>query len=142
MRSLTCLLESRVYSSKNLRSTVQKDFCNTICQLRTHALQQNRGDGLPSSHSAQAALGARLLIKRHRAKPKSMRPTTEAASLIERMGATLLRHSFNGGGAEFRVLVANLTGLFVVGLIAPGLCFFEAVPHLNGNAGRWWRSFK
>jgi hypothetical protein len=24
------LLESRVYSSKNLRSTVQKDFCNKI----------------------------------------------------------------------------------------------------------------
>src|SRR4051812_32587455 len=31
MRSPTCLLESRVYSSKNLRSTVQKDFYNTIC---------------------------------------------------------------------------------------------------------------
>jgi hypothetical protein len=29
MRSPTCLLESRVYSSKNLRSTVQKGFyCN------------------------------------------------------------------------------------------------------------------
>ena len=30
MRPPTCLLESRVYSSKNLRSTVQKDFYNTI----------------------------------------------------------------------------------------------------------------
>ena len=30
MRSPTCLLESRVYSSKNLRSAVQKDFYNTI----------------------------------------------------------------------------------------------------------------
>ena len=30
MRSPTCLLESRVYGSKNLRSTVQKDFYNTI----------------------------------------------------------------------------------------------------------------
>jgi hypothetical protein len=54
----------------------------------------------------------------------------------------LLRHALNGDGAEFRVLVANLTGLFVLGPTAPGLCFFEAVPHLNGNAGRWWRSFK
>jgi hypothetical protein len=26
--------ESRVYSSKNLRSTVQKDFYNTICHKR------------------------------------------------------------------------------------------------------------
>ena len=31
----TCLLESRVYSSKNLRSTVQKDFYNTIGTSRT-----------------------------------------------------------------------------------------------------------
>src|SRR5580704_3214846 len=37
MRSPTCLLESRVYSSKNLRSTVQKDFCSKICQERTCA---------------------------------------------------------------------------------------------------------
>jgi hypothetical protein len=37
MRSPTCLLESRVYSSKNLRSTVQKDFCNTICHERSLA---------------------------------------------------------------------------------------------------------
>jgi hypothetical protein len=35
MRSLTCLLESHVYSSKNLRSTVQKDFCNKICHKWT-----------------------------------------------------------------------------------------------------------
>jgi hypothetical protein len=54
----------------------------------------------------------------------------------------LLRRALNGDGAEFRVLVANLTGLFVFGPTAPGFCFFEAVPHLNGNAGRWWRSFK
>jgi hypothetical protein len=54
----------------------------------------------------------------------------------------LLRRALNGDGAEFRVLVPNLTGLFVLGPIAPGFCFFEAVPHLNGNAGRWWRSFK
>src|SRR3954464_11844961 len=33
MRSPTCLLESRVYSLKNLRSTVQKDFYNTICTI-------------------------------------------------------------------------------------------------------------
>jgi hypothetical protein len=38
--SLTCLLEGRVYSSKNLRSTVQKDFCNKIGHERTHALQK------------------------------------------------------------------------------------------------------
>jgi hypothetical protein len=35
MRSPTCLLESRVYSSKNLRSTVQKNFYNTICHKPT-----------------------------------------------------------------------------------------------------------
>jgi hypothetical protein len=40
MRSPTCLLESRIYSPKNLRSTVQKDFCNTICHNRTRAPQQ------------------------------------------------------------------------------------------------------
>jgi hypothetical protein len=37
MRSPTCLLESRVYSSKKLRSTVQKDFCNTIGTLLPRA---------------------------------------------------------------------------------------------------------
>ena len=36
MRSPTCLLESRIYSSKNLRSTVQKDFYNTIGTKRTY----------------------------------------------------------------------------------------------------------
>ena len=80
-----------------------------------------------------------FIFEQNQASPESV---AEAASLIERMGATLLRHSFNGGGAEFRVLVANLTGLLVFGPTAPGFCFFEAVPHLNGNAGRWWRSFK
>ena len=34
MRSPTCLHESRVYGPENLRSVAQKDFCNTICQLR------------------------------------------------------------------------------------------------------------
>ena len=62
MRSPTCLLESRVYSSKNLRSTVQKDFYNTICQSdscaaakTTHSItssvRANRFDGtsIPSA---------------------------------------------------------------------------------------------
>ena len=35
MRSPTYLRESRVYSPKNLRSTVQKDFYNTIGTDRT-----------------------------------------------------------------------------------------------------------
>src|SRR5262245_52916387 len=40
MRSLTSLHESRVYSPENFWSPVQKDFCNNICQNRTHAPQQ------------------------------------------------------------------------------------------------------
>jgi hypothetical protein len=47
MRSLTCLLESRVYSSKNLRSTVQKDFCNKIGTVRTAFSQLRLLSNLP-----------------------------------------------------------------------------------------------
>ena len=42
MRSPTCLLESRVYSSKNLRSTVQKDFYNTIGTSETNGDEVRR----------------------------------------------------------------------------------------------------
>ena len=43
MRSPICLLESRVYSSKNLRSTVQKDFYNAIGTSRHFAAAQQFG---------------------------------------------------------------------------------------------------
>ena len=46
MRSPKCLLESRVYSSKNLRSTVQKDFYNTICHVWTAPSWQELSSGL------------------------------------------------------------------------------------------------
>src|SRR2546430_2069788 len=40
MKSPTSLHESRVYSPENFGSPVQKDFCNNICQVQTHAPQQ------------------------------------------------------------------------------------------------------
>jgi hypothetical protein len=39
--SLTSPRVKRISGSKNFRSTPQKDFCNNICQQRTHAPQQN-----------------------------------------------------------------------------------------------------
>ena len=42
MRSPTCLLDSRVYSPENFRSTVQKDFYNNIGQKLLCALQRGQ----------------------------------------------------------------------------------------------------
>jgi hypothetical protein len=44
----------RVHGSGNLRSTVQKDFCNNICHNRTHAYAANstRADVL-SDHASK-----------------------------------------------------------------------------------------
>src|SRR5712671_3525604 len=50
--------------------------------------------------------------------------------------------AFYGEGAEFRILVANLTSLFVRGSVAPRLRLLKAIPRLNSNTGRWRRSLK
>ena len=71
MRSPTSLHESRVYSPENFWSPVQKDFCNNICQKRTHAVQQRtiftrsarlRGASRPAGTSWSIAFAACKLI--------------------------------------------------------------------------------
>jgi hypothetical protein len=57
-----------------------------------------------------------------------MRRPAAVARSAGRGRYALLRRALNSDGAEFCVLVPNLTGLFVLGPIAPGFCFFEAVP--------------
>ena len=52
------------------------------------------------------------------------------------------RCAFHGEGAEFSVLVANLTSLFVRRAVAPRLRLLKAVPRLDGNAGCWGGSLE
>ena len=49
MRSPTSLHESRVYSPENFRSSVQKDFCNSICQQRPSLVRASRFSLAPCS---------------------------------------------------------------------------------------------
>src|SRR4051812_34481993 len=70
-----------------------------------------------------------------------MRAASGAALIIQNV-VCLPRHAFNGYRAELRVFIANFTSLLIIGSIAPGFRLFEAVPHLNSNAGGWRRSLK
>jgi hypothetical protein len=71
---------------------------------------------------------------------RSMTPSwiSREASIFEFV-RSLLRKSFDDIGAEFRVLVADLSRLFVIGTLSPSLGFFEALKHVDRNA-RFLRS--
>jgi hypothetical protein len=92
-----------------------------ICERRAPASRRHD----PPSRNRAGSSGGRYLALLSTCSPL---PPWPVSGMRIYSSSPFLRCAFYGEGAEFRILVANLTSLFVLGSVAPRLRLLKAVP--------------
>ena len=115
---------------------------------RHRAQDRGPGDGGQAQPDGRRRPAARGIPGQGRGLLSQIQPKNEAAHggglVLPRdvCGRRLVRYAFNGEGAEFCVLLADLAGFLVRRRIEPSLNLLDAVERLDGNARFWRLSFQ